>query len=187
MPLSRAALSAFDSSWLTAVFPSGNLWTEKRASRVARACDSCDTTMNSWVVTWSNVTLRHVTSRDSYVRAVRSYASSVTERISCANIHSTTTAHSSRGLSSYLPTSRARGLNFTVFNVFRCYDNVSFLSSVFPEIVLRDTSFVDSSFSSPVPLSSRKKMWFNVTFYFISYKDSLISNPLFPSHALPSL
>lgn len=85
----------------------------------------------------------------SHGRAARSRASSVTERISCA-YH----ARSSRDLSSYLPASRARGLNFT--DVFRCY-NVSFLSSVFPEIVMRDTSFVGSSFSSPVPLSSRKK------------------------------
>lgn len=183
MPLSRAALSAFirDSSQLTAVFSTGNLReAEKRANRVARACDSCDTT-NSWGATWSSVTLHRVTSRD-HMAARRDRAPHLspsgsavpTMRVAAAICHPI-----------FRPRAREGLILRTFFVVTMFLSCQAFSPKLWCETHLSLAVVLVPRCLYPL---GKKNVIQCVTFYFISYEDSLISNPLFPpSHALPSL
>jgi len=159
------------------------IYGKQRSERIASRGHAIHATRRrtAEALTWPSVTLHRVTSRD-HMAARRDRAPHLspsgsavsTMRVAAATCHPIFRPRAREGL--ILRTSFVVTTMFLSCQAFSpklwCETHLSLAVVLVPRCLY--------------PLG--KKMWFNVTFYFISYEDGLISNPLFPpSHALPSL
>lgn len=143
------ALSAFicDLFRLTAVFPTSGIGDLR-----PEASDRIGTTTNSWD---AHVTERCIMLRHAIHMPARRDRTSHPSLNGSAVRTASYRARSSLDLITSYPSTPAHAWGFLRTSFFVMI--LSFLSSVFPEIAIWDTLFVGSSFSFPVPLSSRKK------------------------------
>lgn len=118
----------------------------------AEASDRIGTTTNSWD---AHVTERCIMLRHAIHMPARRDRTSHPSLNGSAVRTASYRARSSLDLITSYPSTPAHAWGFLRTSFFVM--TLSFLSSVFPEIAIWDTLFVGSSFSFPVPSSSRKK------------------------------